>query len=144
MTADQLFALANPFALAGWMVLAYAVIRRNDWLRDEVAGRWWPLGLAALYSLLILLFFSRAPGGFDTLAHVQLLFTSPWAALAGWVHYLAFDLFMGAIVARRVMQAGAGRWWLAGLLPATFLFGPAGYLLGEIVLLFTRPAPTTA
>ena len=38
--------------------------------------------------------------------------TSPWAALAGWIHYLAFDLFMGALVARRVMESGASRWWL--------------------------------
>lgn len=144
MTAEQLFAIANPAALAGWLVLAFAVIRKNAHLRDDVAGRWWPLGFAALYSLLILLFFGDTPGGFDSLANVQLLFTSPWAALAGWIHYLAFDLFMGALVARRVMESGASRWWLVGLLPATFLFGPMGYLASEMVLLFTRPHPHTA
>jgi hypothetical protein len=139
MTADQLFAIANPAALAGWLVLAWAVIRNNSWLRDEIAGRWWPLGFAALYTLLILLFFGRAEGGFDTLAHVQLLFTSPWAALAGWVHYLAFDLFMGATIARRVMHAGINRLWLVPILPLTFLFGPMGYLAGEAVLALGRP-----
>ncbi len=144
MTAEQVFAFANPAALAGWLVLAFAVIRNNTHLRDQVAGRWWPLGLAGIYSLLILLFFGGAAGGFDTLAKVQMLFTSPWAALAGWIHYLAFDLFMGATVARRVMEAGASRWWLGGLLPATLLFGPLGFLASEIVLLLTRPQPHTA
>lgn len=38
-----------------------------------MAGRWWPLGLAGIYSLLILLFFGGAAGGFDTLANVQAL-----------------------------------------------------------------------
>jgi hypothetical protein len=140
MTAEQLFAIANPAALAGWLVLAWAVFRKKAWLRDEIAGRWWPLGFAALYTLLILLFFAKAEGGFDTLANVQKLFTSPWAALAGWVHYLAFDLFIGALIARRIMEAGASRLWLIGLLPATFLFGPIGLLASEAVLLLTRPS----
>lgn len=141
MTAEQLFSIANPAALAGWLVLAWAVFRKNAWLRDEIAGRWWPLGFAALYTLLILLFFARAEGGFDTLANVQTLFTSPWAALAGWIHYLAFDLFVGALIAKRIMEAGASRLWLIGLLPATFLFGPIGLLASEVVMLFSRPAP---
>lgn len=144
VTADHVFTFANTIALAGWLVLALAVIRNNTYLRDQVAGRWWPLGFAALYTLLILLFFGGTPGGFDTLANVQLLFTAPWAALAGWIHYLAFDLFMGATVARRVMESGTSRLWLAGLLPATFLFGPLGYLASEMVLLFTRPQPHSA
>jgi hypothetical protein len=143
MTAEQLFSIANPAALAGWLVLAWAVFRKNIWLRDEIAGRWWPLGFAALYTLLILLFFAKADGGFDTLANVQKLFTSPWAALAGWVHYLAFDLFVGSLIARRITEAGASRLWLIALLPATFLFGPIGLLASEAVLLATRPAANT-
>lgn len=144
MTAGQLFSIANPVALAGWLVLAWAVFRNNAGLRDEIAGRWWPVGFAALYTLLILLFFAGAEGGFDTLANVQRLFTSPWVALAGWVHYLAFDLFIGALIAKRIMEAGASRLWLIGLLPATFLFGPIGLLASEAVMIFTRPAPIQA
>ncbi|MBL8791189.1 MAG: DUF4281 domain-containing protein [Rhizobiales bacterium] len=135
MTADQIFSFANTTALAGWLVLGFAVLRRNTFLRDEIAGRWWPLALAALYSVLIFFFFAGSPGGFDTLANVQLLFTSPWAALAGWVHYLAFDLFIGAVIARRVMERGLPRLLLLILLPLTFLFGPMGLLMSEITLL---------
>jgi hypothetical protein len=141
MTAAQIFALANPAALLGWLVLAFAVLTRNAWLRDEIAGRWWPLGLAGLYSVLIFFFFAASPGGFDTLANVQLLFASPWAALAGWVHYLAFDLFIGAVVARRVMEEGLPRLSLLVLLPVTLMFGPLGLLLSEIARVLLRPAP---
>jgi hypothetical protein len=40
--------------------------------------------------------FWRSPGGFSTLAGVAVLFSNPWLLLAGWVHYLAFDLLIGS------------------------------------------------
>jgi Domain of unknown function (DUF4281) len=138
MTAEQLFSIASTSAMAGWLLLAFAVLRKSTFLRDEIVGRWWPLGLSAVYTVLIVFFFSSAEGGFDTLANVQRLFTSPWAALAGWVHYLAFDLFVGALIARRIMEAGLPRIVLIALLPATFLFGPIGYLAHEATLLLFR------
>ncbi len=139
MTASQLFSIANPVALLGWIILITAIFLKRPFWRDEVAGRWFPLGLSVVYSVLISFFFLQADGGFDTLENVQKLFTSPWAALAGWIHYLAFDLFVGAWIARRVMENGLPRWTLAVLLPLTFLFGPAGYLGFEFVrLVFGR------
>jgi hypothetical protein len=139
LTAAQLFQIVNPIALAGWIVLIASVLLNKPVWRDQVAGRFWPLGLSAVYSALIVFFFFKAPGGFDTLAHVQLLFTSEWAALAGWVHYLAFDLFIGAWIARDVMSRGLSRWLLLPLLPLTFMFGPMGLLGFEVSkLLFQR------
>lgn len=139
MTADTIFSIANLAALTGWLVLAAGVVLKKPLLRDGLAGRWWPLGFSVVYSALIIFFFFQAPGGFDTLANVKLLFTSDWAALAGWIHYLAFDLFMGAFVARRVMELGLTRLVLIVLLPLTFMFGPAGFLGFEICrLLFSR------
>ncbi len=135
MTADFLFSLANPIALIGWIILASSIVLNRPFWRDELAGRWFPLGFALLYSVLILLFFSKAEGGFDTLTNVQRLFTSPWAALAGWIHYLAFDLFMGATVSKRVMEQGLPRWTLIALLPLTLMFGPMGLAGFEIVKL---------
>ena len=92
-----------------------------------VAGRVFPFGLSVLYTVLIAAFFLKAEGGFDTLTNVQKLFTFPWAALAGWVHYLAFDLFIGAVIARDIMKLGISRLFLIVLLPLTFMFGPIGY-----------------
>jgi hypothetical protein len=139
MTAETLFSLANFAALAAWLLLVASVVLKRPFWRDELAGRWVPLGLAALYTLLILFFFGASDGGFDTLENVQKLFASPWVALAGWVHYLAFDLFIGALIARRVMKGGLPRWSLALLLPLTFMFGPIGLLGFEIAkLLFSK------
>ncbi len=139
MTADQVFSAANAVGLVGWAVLTAAVIFKRPYLRDQIAGRAFPLMFAALYTALIIFFFGQAEGGFGALADVQKLFTSPWVAVAGWVHYLAFDLFVGAWIARGVMEEGLPRLTLIVLLPLTFMFGPAGLLCFEATrLFFTR------
>jgi Domain of unknown function (DUF4281) len=135
MTASSLFQIANPVAMIGWLVLAAAIILKRPYWRDGIAGRLIPLGLSAVYSVLIIFFFFQAEGGFDTLENVQKLFTSPWAALAGWVHYLAFDLFVGAWISKRVMDEGLPRWTLIALLPLTFVFGPMGLVGFELAKL---------
>ena len=129
MTPDLIFNLANPVALLGWIVLAVGIVWTKPLLRDTIAGQVWPFGLSALYTILVAFFFFKADGGFDTLANVQKLFTAPWVALAGWVHYLAFDLFIGAVISRDTMKLGISRSFLIVLLPLTFMFGPIGYFI---------------
>ena len=128
MTADLLFSLSSSVAMLGWVILAIGVVWNKPNLRDVIAGLVFPVGLSVIYTILIGAFFFRAKGGFDSLAHVQELFTYPWAALAGWMHYLAFDLFIGAMIAREVINCGIPRWFLIILLPLTFMFGPIGYV----------------
>jgi hypothetical protein len=57
------------------------------------------------------------------------LFQNRWLLLAGWVHYLAFDLLLGAWQVRTARREGMSHLALLPCLLATFLFGPAGYLL---------------
>jgi Domain of unknown function (DUF4281) len=138
MSADQVFQIANPAALLGWIVLIAAVIFKKPFWRDVIAGQAWPAGLSVLYTCLVILFWGKAEGGFDTLANVQKLFTYPWIVTAGWVHYLAFDLFVGSHIAKRVMEEGLPRFMLIILLPLTFMFGPVGYLGFHITRLALR------
>lgn len=139
MTAEQVFSLANMVALLGWIVLGIGVALKRDVLVTVLAGRAWPISFAVLYTILIIFFFGSAPGGFDSLVHVQQLFTSPWAATAGWIHYLAFDLFIGSWISAQVMGLELPRLALIIILPLTFLFGPIGLLLFFITkLAFSR------
>jgi hypothetical protein len=135
------FSLASYLAMAGWAILIAGIVLKRPLLRDAVAGRYLPLALSAGYTVLILVFWWQGEGGFGSLANVQQLFTSPWLALAGWVHFLAFDLFIGALMARRMMEAGLSRLLLIPVLPLAFLFGPAGFLLAQ-AFLFTREGQT--
>ena len=135
MTPEALFAAANITAIAGWIGLVAGVIFNNPMLRDVVAGRIVPAVLAAVYSLLILLNWMGSQGGFGSLADVARLFADPWLLLAGWVHYLAFDLVIAAAVARKASDESLPRLLLVPILPLTFLFGPIGWLSFEAVRL---------
>ena len=127
MTIEQLFSLCNTLALLGWIVLlASPVIPRAAQIVSGVAI---PGLLSILYAGLILAFWSRADGDFSSLAGVMQLFTMKEAALAGWVHYLAFDMFLGAWEVRTAKKEGIAFYLVIPCLALTFLFGPIGFLL---------------
>ena len=73
------------------------------------------------------------PGGFGSLAAVRELFGEPGLLAAGWLHYLAFDLFVGAWIAERAARLGLPHLVVLPLLVLTFLFGPAGLLAFSLV-----------
>ena len=80
--------------------------------------------------MLIRAGFAEAPnGGFGSVAQVRNLFASDAALVAGWLHYLAFDLFVGTWIVRTGLAERLPRLLLLICLPATFLFGPAGLLI---------------
>lgn len=131
MPFDQLFLLANSVALLAWT----ALILLPRWRSLRLASLAAVAALCVLYSGLVMrYFFGVAGGGFFSLPAVQQLFTSAPVALAGWVHYLAFDLCMGWWIAGRCDAAGISRWLQAPLLATTFMFGPVGLLLAGAAL----------
>ena len=130
LTPDFLFSLANPLALLGWALLVLAPRWRLTKLL--VLSGAWSLGLALAYAALITTHYlggHGAEGGFGSLAQVAALFQDPWALLAGWVHYLCFDLFVGAWEARDAQRRGVPHAALVPALGLTFLFGPVGLLV---------------
>ena len=127
MSPDQLFSIANAVAAACWLMLA--VLPRRTWVSHVVAGVAVPAMLAAVYTIIIAGHFWGAEGGFSSLAGVALLFTNPWLLLAGWIHYLAFDLLVGSWEARDAQARGISHLVVLPCLILTFLFGPAGWLL---------------
>lgn len=144
MTPAELFSLMNYTALAGWAVLAAGIVLNNALLRDNLAGRVVPALLAAAYTVLIVLFWAGSDGSYSSLDGVARLFANPWLLLAGWVHYLAFDLAIGAIIARRTFDEGLPRLVLIVILPLTFLFGPVGWLAFEAIRVLARKSHSKA
>ena len=133
MSAEALFSLASALVLPGWGLLLFAPRWR---FTERVLGSCaLSLLLAGLYLGLLVTFFGRAEGGFGSLADVARLFQNPYLLLAGWIHYLAFDLFIGAWETRDARRLGIPHLLVAPCLVLTFLFGPVG-LLAYFVLRF--------
>jgi len=127
MSAEQIFSVANFVALCGWLLLI--VLPGKKWVSHLVSGVAIPAAFAALYTVVIAVNFVGSEGGFSSLPDVALLFRNPWLLLAGWIHYLAFDLLVGSWEVRDARERGVRHWFVAPCLILTFLFGPAGWLL---------------
>jgi hypothetical protein len=126
MHPETLFSASGKLAMAGWALLVFAP--RWRW-SQRIASMLIPLTLAIVYVVLIVLYFAKSPGGFGTLAQVAQLFQNPWLLLAGWIHYLAFDLSLGAWQARQAQRLGISHFLVVPCLLLTFLFGPVGLLV---------------
>ena len=127
MDLELLFWIAHLPALAGWALLALP--GRSE--RRIAAARW----AAALLALGYLALFLAAGSGSAvllrdySLAGVGAFFADPLLRLVGWVHYLAFDLWVGSWEAEEADRLGMGAGALLPSLALTFLLGPVGLLL---------------
>ncbi len=127
MDFAQAFKIANTVALLSWILLAlmprYGWLLR--WLRYGIIS-----GFAVVYvSVVAVHFFKIEGGGFNTLQEVKNLMAADAGAFAGWVHYLAFDLFVGLWVAENADRLKLHRIFQIPILFATFMFGPLGLLM---------------
>ena len=129
MTLEQLFSLCCNLSMVGWLGLVLAPRWRvtRDWAAPVIA----PIIIGAVYVWLMTSNYPAAPegAGFGSLAGVTLLFSVPELLLAGWIHYLAFDLFVGAWEVKDAQQTGIHHLAVIPCLFATLLFGPGGLLL---------------
>lgn len=124
MSAESLFTIANLSVIPVWLLLIVAPRWR---VTGYVAGSCAvPLALGVLYAALAVGHLFQAEGGFGTLAEVQRLFANPWNALIGWLHYLAFDLFIGCWEVRNAGRLNIAHGWVIPCLVFTFLLGPVG------------------
>lgn len=132
MSADVTFAIANGLALCGWLVLLLAPGWRTG--RRWIAGFVLPAAFSLTYLIVFVprLFTSR--GGFGSLEALTTLLTDdPRVMLGAWLHYLAFDLLVGAWMSEEAARRGIAH---AAMIPAlilTFLAGPVGWLLFLVV-----------
>jgi hypothetical protein len=127
MNLETLFSLAGNVALVGWLLLVIA-----PWWRPApqlIAPFVVPLLLALIYAYLMATSLADANGDFNSLAGVRGLFENDRLLLAGWIHYLAFDLFIGSWEVRDARRLGIPHLLVVPCLICTFVLGPVGLLL---------------
>lgn len=140
MSAADAFQFVNPLVIPGWLMLVF--MPRSQWTRI-VATFVIPSVLAVVY--LTLLATNKPPdgAGFGSLEQVTLLFSNPWILLAGWIHYLAFDLFVGAWEVRDAQRLKISHLLVVPCLIFTFMIGPVGlgaYFVLRLVMIRRQTA----
>jgi Domain of unknown function (DUF4281) len=127
MSPDQLFKICNSVAPFGWLLMIIAP--KWKWTNTIVVSGILPLLLGLVYVTLIVLFFGEGEGDFNSLQGVMKLFTSPWGVTAAWIHYLAFDMFIGSWELSNGQKHEMSHFLIVPCLLLTFFFGPIGLIL---------------
>ncbi|TFU01116.1 DUF4281 domain-containing protein [Polymorphobacter arshaanensis] len=131
MPLEQIFSIASGVAMLGWLLLVLAPFNRKLLVRG---ARIVVALLCGGYASLLAHALLAGPGapagaGFGSLEGVSLLFSARGALLAGWVHYLAFDLFVGSWEVENAGAHGIAHWLVLPCLFFTLMAGPVGLLL---------------
>ena len=127
MELDTCFSLASSAALLGWLCLT--LLPRWRWSAGVIGPLLVPALLAVVYGVLIVPRLFQSEGGFGSLDAVAKLFETRELLLAGWIHYLAFDLFIGSWEVRDARRLGIPHLLVLPCLALTFLLGPIGLAL---------------
>lgn len=126
---ESIFSWTGLLAMSGWLLLA--ILPRSEWVVRVLTRLLIPLAIALVYGYLMATHVGQAPegGGFGSLAGVKALFTVDGLLLAGWIHYLAFDLFVGSWEVEDAQRNGVPHWAVLPCLALTFMAGPVGLAL---------------
>lgn len=134
---ETVFAVANTWILPGWLLLLFA----PSWkYTGRIVFYLIILALAITYAVLLL----SDLESFDLEAGTTLIglteaFGNPGAVLIGWIHYLAFDLLAGLLIAMDARRVGVNRILMALPLFLTLMTGPFGLLVYAIIrMAYTR------
>lgn len=135
MAPSEVFSITSTIAMLMWALMI--VLPKWKVTRFMIDYKVIPLLLSVVYAIFI--FISLKSGGgmdFGSLESVMQLFTVENAVLAGWVHYLAFDLLVGMWMLDENKSLGIHQVILAPCLLGTFMLGPVGFLLFMIIRSF--------
>lgn len=137
---DQLFRIANLLAMIAWIGLVVdRPGRRFHKIVSFISERFIPLLFCVAYvALLALQMNSGHQANFRSIDGVSEIFSSKNGVMIGWLHYLAFDLLVGAYIARKMREMNLRRIIIIPILIATFMFGPLGFLAYSFVNILNR------
>jgi hypothetical protein len=128
MDMEQLFSIANLLVLPGWFLLVF--VPRWRYSAGCIAPVVLPAVLGVAYFALFAVNYAKVDtGAFGSLAGVRSLFQVDAFLLAGWIHYLAFDLFVGSWEVRDAQAQGIHHLLVIPCLFFTFMLGPVGLVL---------------
>ena len=126
MNIDTLFTICNLAPLPLWVLLVVAPRWKGTTI--IVHSMVIPMILAVVYLIMMASSLGGTEGDFSSIAGIRALFSDDRALLAGWIHYLVFDLFVGAWEVRDARRRSISHWLVVPCLFLTLMLGPVGLL----------------
>jgi hypothetical protein len=137
-----LFSVANFLVLPLWASLVF--FPRSRWTAWVFKSSHPILLLALFYTAVVIPAVLSDPSILSSLAQptlpgVQALLGTPVGAAAGWIHFLCFDLFVGAQIRQSAIESRESFWWVSPVLILVLMVGPFGWLMYWVVHRFVSP-----
>ena len=126
---ETLFKIGNLIVLPFWALM---ILLPNWRVTKRLIGS--PLvcaAPAALYAALVIPRFTEIWPAVSNpeLSGIAALLGAPAGATIAWLHFLAFDLFVGRWIYLDGRERGITSWVMAPVLFLTLMLGPCGFLL---------------
>jgi hypothetical protein len=130
---ETVFALSNLFVLPFWLLMI--LLPHWRWTQRILRTMWPVVVLAVVYALLLVTQIGAGAGSLlnPTPAGIAALLGTPAGATVAWVHFLAFDLFVGRWAYLDSRQRGISAWLVSPALFFVFMAGPLGLMLYLVV-----------
>jgi hypothetical protein len=126
---DTVFQLSSLLTMPFWFLMI--LLPHWRWSKRIMASLWTVVPAALLYAILVV---PNLLGLLSILANPSLdaiaaLLGTPEGATIGWVHFLAFDLFVGRWAYLDSRNHSFSAWLVSPILFFVLMFGPLGLLL---------------
>lgn len=133
MTPEQAFNIGNVVALVGWIVLIFLPSHRAA--IEGIARTLVPGLLSIAYAAVLIphALWGSTGGSLASWEGMAALLNQPWLLVAGWLHYLAFDLLVGTWEVDTARKEGIPYLAVLPCLLLTFVLGPIGFLAFLVV-----------
>ncbi len=134
---ETIFSLSNLLTIPFWLLMILLPFWR--WTERIMRSLWTVVPAALVYALLVLPNIASLLGDLANpeLATIAALLGTPAGATIGWIHFLAFDLFVGRWAYLDSRERGIHPVLTSVTLFFILMFGPLGLLLYLLVRLFS-------
>jgi len=141
---DLFFRASNLLVLPIWALMIF--LPRWRWTARILRSPWVSAAPALLYAALVLPRLGAIWPAVSrpTLPRITALLASPAGATIAWVHFLAFDLFVGRWIYLDNHERRISTWLMAPVLFLTLMLGPVGLLFYLAVRSTRAPSPAAA
>ena len=138
MTYKIIFNIYNTGILIFWLLLL--VFPKSKLTQKMTDFPWIPLVIAFGYIYFLGTSDSIFSVDFSSLSGLTEMFqnSNPRGVAAGWLHYLAFDFWVGCWILRDSQKKGVKHAFIIFPMLFTFMLGPVGVIIYTLVLAFQK------